>query len=65
VLGEVLQPGDRVLVAKGGKGGSGLVAPSRLQKQRDLSKEFKQAQVRHESVSSSQSGANGVCAGSS
>lgn len=45
VLGEVLQPGDRVVVAHGGTGGRGVVAPSRLQKQKELDKEYKRAQV--------------------
>eukprot|EP00878_Enallax_costatus_P028247 GHUV01030493.1.p1 GENE.GHUV01030493.1~~GHUV01030493.1.p1 ORF type:complete len:138 (+),score=26.86 GHUV01030493.1:294-707(+) len=45
VLGEVLQPGDRVLVAKGGKGGAGITAPSRVQKQKDLRKELQTAAV--------------------
>lgn len=45
VLGEVLQPGERLLVAHGGKGGRGVVAPSRLQKQQELKKEYKRAQV--------------------
>lgn len=45
VLGEVLQPGDRLLVAHGGKGGRGVVAPSRIQKQQELKKEYKRAQV--------------------
>eukprot|EP00879_Flechtneria_rotunda_P016960 GHRR01017756.1.p1 GENE.GHRR01017756.1~~GHRR01017756.1.p1 ORF type:complete len:501 (+),score=174.15 GHRR01017756.1:298-1800(+) len=43
VLGEVIQPSDRVLVAKGGKGGLGVRAPSRLQKQRELHKELENA----------------------
>lgn len=41
----MLQPGDRLVVATGGKGGQGVVAPSRVQKQKELAKEFKQAQV--------------------
>lgn len=45
VLGEVLQPGDRVLVAKGGKGGMGITAPSKMQKQKELRQEFKTAAV--------------------
>lgn len=45
VLGEVLQPGDRLLVAKGGKGGMGVRAPSRVQKQRQLQKEIKNVEV--------------------
>jgi GTPase involved in cell partitioning and DNA repair len=45
LLGEVVQPGDRILVAKGGKGGMGVVAPSRGQKQRDLQREIKAAKV--------------------
>jgi hypothetical protein len=45
VLGEVIQPGERLLVAHGGKGGRGVVAPSRMQKQQDLSKDLKMAQV--------------------
>lgn len=45
VLGEVLQPGDRVLVAKGGKGGMGIKAPSKIQKQKELRKELKTAAV--------------------
>jgi hypothetical protein len=45
VLGEVIQPGERLLVAHGGKGGRGVVAPSRMQKQKDLSKDLKMAQV--------------------
>ena len=45
VLGEVLQPGDRLVVVQGGKGGRGVVAPSRLQKQKELAKEYKRAQV--------------------
>jgi hypothetical protein len=46
VLGEVLQPGDRLVVAFGGKGGRGVVAPSRMQKQKEMVKEQKRAQVR-------------------
>lgn len=46
LLGEVVQPGDRILVAKGGKGGMGVTAPSRGQKQRDLQREIKAAEVR-------------------
>jgi hypothetical protein len=46
VLGELLQPGQRLLVAEGGKGGAGVVAPSRLEKQRDLQRELKAAAVR-------------------
>jgi hypothetical protein len=45
LLGEVVQPGDRILVAKGGKGGMGVRAPSRGQKQRDLQREIKAAEV--------------------
>jgi hypothetical protein len=45
LLGEVVQPGDRILVAKGGKGGMGVRAPSRGQKQRDLQREMRAAQV--------------------
>jgi hypothetical protein len=41
----VVQPGDRILVAKGGKGGMGVTAPSRGQKQRDLLREIKAAEV--------------------
>jgi len=48
----VLQPGDRVVVAHGGTGGRGVVAPSRLQKQKELDKEYQRAQV-----------GDGVCAG--
>ncbi|WIA30129.1 hypothetical protein OEZ86_000222 [Tetradesmus obliquus] len=44
LLGEVVQPGDRILVAKGGKGGMGMTAPSRGQKQRDLQREIKAAE---------------------
>jgi GTPase involved in cell partitioning and DNA repair len=47
VLGELLQPGERLLLAKGGKGGVGVRAPSRLQKQRDLQRELRTAEVRH------------------
>ncbi|KAJ9525634.1 hypothetical protein QJQ45_003344 [Haematococcus lacustris] len=32
LLGELLRPGDKLLVAKGGRGGQGVVAPSRKQK---------------------------------
>lgn len=46
----MIQPGERLLVAHGGKGGRGVVAPSRMQKQKDLSKEIKLAQVGHAAV---------------
>jgi hypothetical protein len=46
LLGEVVQPGDRILVALGGKGGMGVTAPLRGQKQRDLQREIKAAEVR-------------------
>ena len=45
VLGEVIQPGERLVVAEGGKGGRGVVAPSRIQKQTELKKEYERAQV--------------------
>jgi GTPase involved in cell partitioning and DNA repair len=32
LIGELLKPGDKVTVAKGGLGGVGVVAPSREQK---------------------------------
>lgn len=47
-MGELLQPGQRLLVAKGGKGGAGVRAPSRERKQRDLARELKFARVRGE-----------------
>ncbi|KAI8469774.1 MAG: GTP-binding protein Obg/CgtA [Monoraphidium minutum] len=43
VLGELLQPGQRLLVAKGGKGGGGVRAPSREQRQREINREAKLA----------------------
>ncbi len=47
VIGELLQPGQRLLVAKGGKGGAGVRAPSRERKQQDLAREMKYAKVGH------------------
>ena len=32
MIGELLQPGDSLVVARGGRGGLGVVAPSREQK---------------------------------
>ena len=43
LVGELLQPGQRLLVAKGGKGGAGVRAPSREAKQRDLEREMRRA----------------------
>jgi len=46
VIGELLQPGQRLLVAKGGKGGAGVRAPSKEQRQNDINRELKYARVR-------------------
>jgi hypothetical protein len=46
VIGELLQPGQRLLVAKGGKGGAGVRAPSRDDNKASLAREMKMAQVR-------------------
>jgi len=43
LLGELLQPGDSLVVARGGKGGLGVVAPSREQKIRRAAKAQKRA----------------------
>lgn len=45
VLGELLQPDERLLVAKGGKGGNGIRAPSRENRQAELAREIKLARV--------------------
>jgi GTPase involved in cell partitioning and DNA repair len=44
VVGELLNPGDRLVVARGGRGGAGVVAPSREAKQRDTRRELRRAE---------------------
>ncbi|KAG1673633.1 hypothetical protein FOA52_013297 [Chlamydomonas sp. UWO 241] len=42
-LGELVQPGDRIVVAKGGPGGRGGIMPSKEANQRELAKQYKLA----------------------
>lgn len=44
VVGELLVPGDRLVVARGGRGGAGVVAPSRESKQRDARRQLRRAE---------------------
>ncbi len=46
VLGELIQPGSRLLVAAGGRGGAGVRAPSHMQRISDTRRELKAARVR-------------------
>jgi hypothetical protein len=45
-LGELLSPGDRLLVVRGGRGGRGVQAPSRQKRLRDHSRQLRKSQVR-------------------
>ncbi|KXZ50121.1 hypothetical protein GPECTOR_18g95 [Gonium pectorale] len=46
LLGELLQPGQRLTVARGGAGGHGVVAPSRQQRQARLSRAEREARAK-------------------
>mmetsp|Transcript_22537 Transcript_22537/g.62263 ORF Transcript_22537/g.62263 Transcript_22537/m.62263 type:complete len:729 (-) Transcript_22537:171-2357(-) len=45
LLGDLTNPGDRLVVAYGGRGGLGLVAPSREQRLSNMNKQFRHAQA--------------------
>jgi hypothetical protein len=45
LLGELLKPGDKLVVAYGGRGGTGVVAPSRAAKQARRTAQERRAMV--------------------